>query len=179
MDNKFLKYDRMVEEALRGVVRRALENTIEHGLPSDHHFYITFRTRSPGVMIPDFLLERYPDEMTIIIQHQYWDLRVNVFEFSVSLSFDNKIVEMTIPFAALTAFVDPSVKFGLQFTADDSLQTTESGSTPRENDKNPSEKIKNDDIPVTSNVTKADNDSEENVIKQSAEIVSLETFRKK
>ena len=179
MDNKFLKYDRMVEEALRGVVRRVLENTIEHGLPGDHHFYITFRTRTSGVMIPDFLLKRYPDEMTIIIQHQYWDLRVNVFEFSVSLSFDNKTVEMTIPFAALTAFVDPSVKFGLQFTADYSLQTTESGSTSRENDKNPSEKIKSDDIPVTSNVTKADNDSEENAIKQSAEIVSLETFRKK
>ena len=125
MNNNFLKYDLMVEDALRGVVRRALENTIEHGLPGDHHFYITFRTGASGIIMPDFLLERYPDEMTIIIQHQYWNLRVNVFEFSVSLSFDNKIVEMTVPFAALKAFVDPSVKFGLQFSANDLAQGSE------------------------------------------------------
>lgn len=179
MNKNFLKYDLMVEDALRGVVRRALENTIEHGLPGDHHFYITFRTRASGVVIPEFLLERYPDEMTIIIQHQYWDLRVNVIEFNVSLSFDNNIIEMTIPFAALTAFVDPSVKFGLQFTADDALQKSESISKPIKNEQDPSDKIKSDSIPVTSNITKADNDSEENTNKQSAEIVSIETFRKK
>ena len=134
MNNNFLKYDLMVEDALRGVVRRALENTIEHGLPGDHHFYITFRTGAAGIIMPDFLLERYPDEMTIIIQHQYWNLRVNVFEFSVSLSFDNKIVEMTVPFAALKAFVDPSVKFGLQFSTNDLAQGSEFNTNSQENE---------------------------------------------
>ncbi|MFT5180960.1 MAG: hypothetical protein ACI8S3_000837, partial [Alphaproteobacteria bacterium] len=118
IDNS-LRYDRMVEDALRGVVRRALEHTIEHGLPGDHHFYVTFRTQASGVVMPDFLRARYPEEMTIILQHQYWDLKVSVIEFGVNLSFDNQVAEMTIPFAALTSFVDPSVKFGLQFNAED------------------------------------------------------------
>ena len=169
----------MVEDALRGVVRRALENTIEHGLPGDHHFYITFRTGASGIIMPDFLLERYPDEMTIIIQHQYWNLRVNVFEFSVSLSFDNKIVEMTVPFAALKAFVDPSVKFGLQFSTNDLAQGSEFNANSQENEQDPSDKIKSDNIPATANIKEADNDSDENTIKKSAEIVSIETFRKK
>ncbi len=169
----------MVEDALKGVVRRALENTIEHGLPGDHHFYITFRTGASGIIMPDFLLERYPDEMTIIIQHQYWNLRVNVFEFSVSLSFDNKIVEMTVPFAALKAFVDPSVKFGLQFSANDLAQGSEFNTNSHENEQDPSDKIKSDNIPATANIKEADNDSDENTIKKSAEIVSIETFRKK
>ena len=169
----------MVEDALRGVVRRALENTIEHGLPGDHHFYITFRTGASGIIMPDFLLERYPDEMTIIIQHQYWNLRVNVFEFSVSLSFDNKIVEMTVPFAALKAFVDPSVKFGLQFSANDLAQGSEFNTNSQENEQDPSDKIKSDNIQATANIKEADNDSDENTIKKSAEILSIETFRKK
>ena len=109
----------MVEDALRGVVRAALEHTIAHGLSGDHHFYLTFRTQSPGVVMPDFLRERYPEEMTIVLQHQFWDLTVDDETFGVSLSFDNQLAELRVPFAALSAFVDPSVKFGLQFNVEE------------------------------------------------------------
>ena len=86
MSEKSLRYDRMVEDALRGVVRATLEHTIAHGLSGDHHFYITFRTQAPGVVMPDFLRERYPEEMTIVLQHQFWDLTVDDQSFGVSLS---------------------------------------------------------------------------------------------
>jgi len=89
---------------------------VEHqGLKGDHHFFITFQTKFPGVMISDRLLEKYPEEMTIIIQHQYWELEVEEKSFSIVLSFDNIHESLVIPFDALTAFADPSVKFGLQF----------------------------------------------------------------
>ncbi|NNE84623.1 MAG: hypothetical protein HKN28_11700 [Alphaproteobacteria bacterium] len=175
MTDNSLRYDRMVEDALRGVVRRALENTIEHGLPGDHHFYITFRTDASGVIIPNFLRERYPEEMTIILQHQFWDLKVGVFEFSVSLSFDNQVAEMTVPYAALTAFVDPSVKFGLQFTVE-GAEGADDSETP--NASVPAVKETGDLIPVP-DAGEADNDSDEAAEKPSAEVVNLETFRKK
>ena len=171
----------MVEDALRGVVRRALENTIAHGLPGDHHFYITFRPQASGVVMPDTLRERYPEEMTIILQHQFWNLKVGVFEFSVSLSFDNAVAEMTIPYAALTAFVDPSVKFGLQFSVDDDEATDTSGgaaSIQKQGGSVPAVRETGDLVPV-SDTTPADNDSDEDAEKPSADVVNLETFRKK
>ena len=112
-----LRYDKMVEAALRGVVREALARAAASGLPGAHHFYITFRTDAPGLALPDFLRKDYPDEMTIVLEHQYWDLEVEEEKFSVGLSFKNRNEKLTIPFAAITAFADPSVKFGLQFQA--------------------------------------------------------------
>lgn len=113
-----LRYDKMVEDALRGVLREALVFTAENGLPGDHHFYITFKTRAPGVTVPKHSLAQYPDEMTIVLQHQFWGLEVGDDAFSVTLSFNRVNERLTIPFAAVTAFADPSAKFGLQFQTD-------------------------------------------------------------
>jgi hypothetical protein len=105
----------MVEAALRGVVREALARTAAKGLPGAHHFYITFRTHFAGLALPDHLTQQYPEEMTIVLEHQFWDLEVLEHSFSVTLSFQNKPERLTIPFDAITAFADPAVKFGLQF----------------------------------------------------------------
>ncbi|MBI3710843.1 MAG: hypothetical protein HY246_24620 [Proteobacteria bacterium] len=112
-----LQYDKMMEEALRRVPRQALELVARKGLPGQHHFYLTFRTGHPGVVMPDYLRQRHPQEMTIVLQHQFWGLEVGQDSFTVSLSFNQAPERMTIPFAALAAFVDPSVQFGLQFPA--------------------------------------------------------------
>jgi uncharacterized protein len=114
-----LGYDRMMERAVRGVVREALAVAASRGLPGAHHFYITFKTRAPGVTIPDHLLAKYPEEMTIVLEHQFWDLEVSEDIFSVTLSFGNKPARLTIPFAAVSTFADPSVQFGLQFKQPD------------------------------------------------------------
>jgi hypothetical protein len=114
-----LRYDALVEDALRGVVRRALTYAAERGLPGDHHFYVTFNTKHPGVDIPAQLHKRYPKEMTIVmtivLQYQFWGLDVGEEAFGVTLSFADVPERLTIPFAAITAFADPSVQFGLQF----------------------------------------------------------------
>ena len=110
-----LDYERMMENALRGVVRAAISHAAERGLPGEHHFYVTFRTDLPGVVLPPQLRERYKTEMTIVIQYQFWGLEVGEDSFKVTLSFDGKHERLVIPLAAITAFVDPSVQFGLQF----------------------------------------------------------------
>jgi uncharacterized protein len=112
-----LRYDKMVEAALRGVVREALARTAAKGLPGAHHFYITFRTSFPGLALPDYLARQYPNEMTVVLEHQFWDLEVSEERFAVTLSFQNKPERLVIPFEAITAFADPAVKFGLQFQA--------------------------------------------------------------
>ena len=112
-----LPYAQWTEEALRAVVADALDYAVRHGLPGDHHFYLTFRTDYPGVNIPAHLKARYPQEMTIVLQHRFWDLKVDrvVGLFSVGLSFGGVPAMLTVPFAAMTAFADPQVKFGLRF----------------------------------------------------------------
>ena len=110
-----LRYDKMVEAALRGVVREALARAAANGLPGAHHFYITFRTGAVGVALPDYLVTQYPDEMTIVLEHQFWDLDVTEECFSVKLSFQSRPERLVIPFSAITAFADPAVKFALQF----------------------------------------------------------------
>lgn len=111
-----LRYDKMVENALRGVVKQAIEAVIESGgLPGDHHFYITFLTEYPGVKIPDYLKERYPGEMTIVLQYQFYDLFVDDEVMKVKLSFNNIPELLTIPLASISIFADPSVNFALQF----------------------------------------------------------------
>ena len=113
-----IPYDEIVQEALREVVGRVLsEVEATGGLPGGHHFYITFKTRLPGVDIPKHLIERFPDEMTIVIQHRYWDLKVEAAQFSVGLSFGGVPSLLTVPFAAVTDFVDPAVDFSLKFQA--------------------------------------------------------------
>lgn len=116
MADDLIGYDHLMQDALRGVVRAALQQAANpRGLPAKHHFYITFRTHAPGVMIPEHLSARYPDEMTIVLEHQFWDLEVYADRFRVILKFSGQPQPITIPFAAITRFFDPSVKFGLQF----------------------------------------------------------------
>ena len=117
MAQDLFDYPKMVETALRGVMREALARTSREGLPGDHHFYVTFRTQACGVVIPKYLLARYPDEMTIVLQHQFRALEIGEEEFSVSLSFQSRSERLRIPFAAVTTFADPSVNFGLKFEA--------------------------------------------------------------
>lgn len=117
--DSLIPYDEIVQEALRAVVGRVLGEVQNTGgtLPGEHHFYITFKTGAPGVSIRDDLKERFPDEMTIVLQNKFWDLNVDEHGFSVSLSFNQRPAQLDIPFAAITAFVDPAVDFGLQFQA--------------------------------------------------------------
>jgi len=115
MPTDLIRYDLQVQDALRGVVRKVLADTARDGLPGDHHFYITFRTHAPGVRLSSRLREQYPDEMTIILQYQFWDLRVDDQSFEVGLHFKNIPEKLHIPFEAISGFYDPSVQFGLKF----------------------------------------------------------------
>ena len=110
-----LPYDGWTEEALRHVAVRAIEHAARHGLPGEHHFYLTFRTDHPQVSVPARLLAQYPQEMTIILQHQFWDLKAEPDHFSVGLSFGGVPTTLVVPYAALTAFADPHVRYGLRF----------------------------------------------------------------
>ncbi len=114
MNDRF-QYDALVDDALRSVVRRVLRQVSDKGLPGSHHFYISFRSTDPGVELPEYLRAKYPEEMTIVLQHQYWDLLVGEDVFEVTVSFNKQQQRIKVPFAALSAFVDPSVRFGLQF----------------------------------------------------------------
>lgn len=117
--DSLIPYDEIVQEALRAVVGRVLGQVVAEGgvLAGDHHFYITFRTTAPGVDIPAHLKERFPEEMTIVLQNKFWDLVVEPELFSVGLSFNQIPTKLVVPFSAITAFVDPAVDFGLQFQA--------------------------------------------------------------
>ncbi|MDP4538737.1 ClpXP protease specificity-enhancing factor SspB [Qipengyuania sp. DY56-A-20] len=117
--DSLIPYDAIVQEALRAVVGRVLGEIVDAGseLPGAHHFYITFKTHAPGVSVPASLRERFPDEMTIVLQNKFWDLRVEEELFSVGLSFNQIPAELVVPYAAITQFVDPAVDFGLQFQA--------------------------------------------------------------
>ena len=113
-----MHYEAMAQDALRGVVKTALRKAAApEGLPGDHHFYITFRTKAPGVSGPQDLLGKYPDEMTIVLQHQYWDLAPGETFFTVTLKFGGQPKRLSVPYAAVTRFYDPSVQFLLQFEA--------------------------------------------------------------
>ena len=114
MNDRF-HYDALVDDALRSVVRRVLTQVAAKGLPGSHHFYISFRSTDPGVELPEYLRAKYPEEMTIVLQHQYWDLVIGEEFFEVTVSFNKQQEHIKVPFAALSAFVDPSVRFGLQF----------------------------------------------------------------
>jgi uncharacterized protein len=131
--DSLIPYDEIVQDALRAVVGRVLGQIEKSGLPGAHHFYITFKTGAPGVDIPRHLTERYPDEMTIVIQNRYWDLHVSPTGFEVGLSFNQVGSKLAIPFAAITAFQDPAVDFALHFSAQVENQEPEEIHAP-END---------------------------------------------
>ena len=158
MSDDDLRYDKMVEEALRSVVGRALTHVAAHGLAGEHHFYITFLTSHPGATVPARLRERYPSEMTIVLQHQFWDLEIGDDAFSVSLAFGEVPERLTVPFDAVVAFADPSVRFGLQFDVGDGAKEGEAEEAT-------------DAAPAP-----AETHGEE---EESEKVVTLDTFRKK
>lgn len=122
MPEDLMRYDILAQQALRGVVRAALKSVERSGLPGEHHFYIAFDTSHPGTKVSDRLKRKYPEEMTIVLQHQFWGLDVGDDGFRVELSFDNIPEKMEIPFAAVKGFFDPHVQFGLQFEMDEANQ---------------------------------------------------------
>ena len=119
MATDHIRYDVLARDALRGVLRRVLTDAAEHGLPGDHHFFITFVSTAEGVKLSPRLLAQYPEEMTVILQHQFWDLVVTEDRFEVGLSFGGIPERLVIPFSAIKSFFDPSVQFGLQFETSD------------------------------------------------------------
>lgn len=127
LPDSLIPYDEIVQEALRAVVGRVLGQVETTGgdLPGAHHFYITFKTHAPGVSVPKHLSERFPDEMTIVLQNKFWDLKVEETLFRVSLTFNQVPAQLVIPFGAITAFVDPAVNFALQFQAQDEADEPE------------------------------------------------------
>lgn len=130
-----IDYERLVQEAYRGVVRSALRQVSEEGVPGDHHFYVSFLTKAPGVAVPAFLADRYPEEITIILQNQFWNLEVEQDGFAVDLAFDGRRQRLEVPFAALTTFADPSAPFGIRFPpagGEATLETDEAESEPAE-----------------------------------------------
>ena len=158
--SEYFNYPVLVDEAMRGVVRQVLRHANADGLPSNHHFYISFNTQYPGVSISPQLRERYPEEMTIVIQHQFWDLEVHQAMFSIMLSFNNIPEKLVIPFDALTAFADPSVRFGLQFHA-------------KPVSKDIAREILSDAVAVASFEEDEENDEASN-----QKVISLDAFRK-
>ena len=115
MAEDLMRYDQLAQNALRGVVRDALRKVQRTGLPGDHHFYIAFNTKYPGVGLSPRIAERYPREMTVVLQHQYWNLTILEDRFEVELSFDNIPEKLIVPFNSIKGFLDPAVQFGLQF----------------------------------------------------------------
>jgi hypothetical protein len=176
MSNQTIDYPKLVEHALRYVVRDTLTLVAEHGLPGRHNIYITFKTAYPGVDIGEELKERYPSEMTIVLQHEFWGLEVGDEGFEVTLSFNNVSQRLVIPFDAITVFADPSVEFGLQFNLTD-RDADDDGE-----DDDPSEEQEGDVMEMP--VAEADgalHDAPKQPAKpgDGAEVVTLDQFRKK
>jgi hypothetical protein len=172
MAKDYIGYEALADRALRSVVKEALKRAEKQGLIGSHHFYLTFKTHDPGVDIPEFLKERYPDEMTIVLQNQFWGLKVGEDSFEVGLTFQKLPATLVIPFAALTAFVDPGVQFGLQFRNSSAQQTLPS--TKEKSTEQPAAKLPA--APPSEPTVPASDDQAEGGAPQ---VVSLEKFRKK
>ncbi|MEE2996448.1 MAG: ClpXP protease specificity-enhancing factor SspB [Pseudomonadota bacterium] len=170
-----MDYQAFVERAMKGVVRDVLLQVAEEGLPGEHHLYITFHTEHDGVEIADRLIAQYPDEMTIILQHQFWGLEISEDAFEVTLSFSGKNERLYIPFNAVIGFADPSVNFGLQFKTtyvDDSNEDMPDSADSRPPEGLSTELAKSDDARKKTADEKAD--GEQNI----GEVVALDAFRK-
>lgn len=160
MSEDLLRYDLMIEAALRDVVRETIESVARDGLPGEHHFYITFLTKFPGVKIPDYLRKQYPDEMTIVMQYQFFDLKLEDDCIKVGLSFNNIKEALVVPISAITSFADPSVNFALQFQ--NSIETQD---------------IAEEDAAPTAGDSETPKDAAKE--EKRGEIISLDKFRKK
>jgi hypothetical protein len=165
MATDHIRYDVLARDALRGVLRRVLADAAEHGLPGEHHFFITFVSTAAGVKLSPRLLAQYPEEMTVILQHQFWDLVVTEDRFEVGLSFGGIPERLVIPFSAIKSFFDPSVQFGLQFETSDAAAGENEVAA----------------LPATSALPVAVTEEADNPDKPSdgAEVVRLDRFRKK
>ncbi len=159
-------YETIVQRALRGAVKESLEMVRDHGFSGSHHFYITFQTNRTDVTIPEFLREKHPEEITIVLQHQFWDLIVTDTGFSVSLSFNDKHESLKVPYAAIVSFLDPSVKFGLQFVPDEA-PTLNADVTSLKTKDTPSDKVSSSSDTKKPATTHVDN------------VVTMDQFRKK
>jgi hypothetical protein len=174
MATDHIRYDVLARDALRGVLRRVLTDAAEHGLPGEHHFFITFLSTADGVKLSPRLLAQYPEEMTIILQHQFWDLVVTEDRFEVGLSFGGIPERLVVPFAAIKSFLDPSVQFGLQFEPSDAAAETPSANLPAV----PAAAA----LPVpapTAAENKDESKDEPAKPSEGAEVVRLDRFRKK
>lgn len=182
MAEDLIRYDILAQDALRGVLRKVLSEIAKTGLPGEHHFYVTFATRSPGVRISSRLLNQYPEDMTIVLQHQFWDLSVSDHALEVGLSFNGVPERLLVPFSAIKAFVDPSVQFALQF--EPSVEQPESPSADGEateaKDGDNVVPAKADEptqaAPEPAEGSKSDEKGDD---AREAEVVSLDAFRKK
>jgi uncharacterized protein len=178
MATDHIRYDVLTRDALRGVLRRVLNDAAAHGLPGEHHFFITFLSTAEGVKISSRLLAQYPEEMTIILQHQFWDLIVQDDRFEVGLSFGGIPERLVVPFAAIKSFFDPSVQFGLQFeTADVAAETMADAEAPAKNlPASPAPSA----LAVPASQPAASEKAEEPAKSgEGAEVVRLDRFRKK
>jgi uncharacterized protein len=171
MATDHIRYDVLARDALRGVLRRVLTDAAEHGLPGEHHFFITFLSTAEGVKLSPRLLAQYPEEMTVILQHQFWDLTVTEDRFEVGLSFGGIPERLVVPFNSIKSFFDPSVQFGLQFEPTDAAEP-------------PAAKLPAvpaaSSAPLALTVPAAAEDHEEPARpSEGAEVVRLDRFRKK
>jgi hypothetical protein len=173
MPEDLMRYDQLAQNALRGVVRDALRKVEKSGLPGDHHFYIAFNTRFPGVSIGDRLSERYPREMTVVLQHQFYNLIVTEERFQVELSFDNVPEKLVVPFAAVKGFLDPAVQFGLQFEVA-AVEPKEQNAATKSVKSTAKKSVSNTD-PVEQFTDVSDEQKSE----EGPKVVSLDAFRKK
>jgi uncharacterized protein len=173
MATDHIRYDVLTRDALRGVLRRVLTDAAEHGLPGEHHFFITFLSNAEGAKLSQRLLEQYPEEMTIILQHQFWDLTVLEDRFEVGLSFGGIPERLVVPFNAIKSFLDPSVQFVLQFEAPDGAESPASNNLPAVPAPSPAPAA----LPVPEPV--AEKAAEPAKPSEGAEVVRLDRFRKK
>ena len=184
-----IRYDVLTQEALRDVIRKVLEEVSITGLPGEHHFFITFRTDHPSVRLSTRMRERYPEEMTIVIQHSFWDLKVTDTGFEIDLSFDDILERLRIPFSSLKGFFDPHVKFGVQFDAEyleaanADMGDAEGEPAAVENLPQVAQKREVTKSVKSAGKQKAETDTSSNEetdeTSESAEVVSLDQFRKK
>ncbi len=186
MAEDLIRYDILAQDALRGVVRKVLSEVARTGLPGEHHFFVSFATHAPGVRVSSRLLAQYPEDMTIVIQHQYWDLAVTEHAFDIGLSFDGVPERLHVPFTAVKGFLDPSVQFGLQFEI--AMKPGElPGESPRILDVEEEIEPKSTDAaptslpaPVAEAAPEAGDEHEDDgPPANDAQIVSLDAFRKK
>ncbi|WP_420392954.1 SspB family protein [Acuticoccus sp.] len=174
MADDLIRYDVLVQDALRGVVRKVMREVADGGLPGEHHFYVAFDTTAPGVRMSSRLRQQHPEEMTVVLQHQFWDLAVSDHGFEVGLSFGGVPERLLVPFAAVKGFFDPSVQFGLQF--DPATADKKGDAAPRSVPALPSSPV--DAAPEAPGA--ADNvEPSEEAPAEGAEVVSLDAFRKK